>query len=453
MWIASLEFSGLKNIDATKILLYKSKYINNIHYDYKILKWNVIIGNNGNGKTSILQLIAYLFMDFESIHQLSNILNWTNTSLNYEAKIEIPYKKNSWITYKSKSNQSKEKITKMLNNKDNIAYSENDDNKDQITHFGNNDTNVLLQNIKSKNSGFLICGYGPFHRSTGSIEIPFHYNIFALRFITLFQEGAALFDCEQWLKELERKSLKSQEGSSARKDFTDVMQTLPTLLPGISKIEIEDDVRFYYMGTPHALNSLSDGYRSMFVLVADILRWALIHRSDENCPVNEVPGVVLIDEVDAHLHPRWQREVGRLLTTAFPNIQFIVTTHSPFVAMSAEAGGLTVLRRREDGTIYADQDVPSPMGWSVDRVLEEIFGMTSLTDPDTAAKLEEYEQLRLARAAPTPEQAARLDALEALLNRRMYGNSDAPEAKKRERDNAFLEQLLAGGSGAPPRTP
>ena len=87
------------------------------------------------------------------------------------------------------------------------------------------------------------------------------------------------------------------------------------------------------------------------------------------------------------------------------------------------------------------------------RVLEEIFGMTSLTDPDTAEKLEEYERLRLTRATLTSEQAARLDALEALLNRRMYGNSDAPEAKKRERDNAFLEQLLAGGSGAPPRTP
>jgi len=83
------------------------------------------------------------------------------------------------------------------------------------------------------------------------------------------------------------------------------------------------------------LNKLSDGYRSIFALIVDLLRWLEMLRSDIEIPLNEASGVVLIDEIDTHLHPKWQREIGFWLTKLFPNMQFIVTTHSPFVAMAA----------------------------------------------------------------------------------------------------------------------
>ena len=56
--------------------------------------------------------------------------------------------------------------------------------------------------------------------------------------------------------------------------------------------------------------------------------------------INQVPGVVIIDEIDAHLHVSWQRRIGSWLTSHFPNIQFIVTTHSPYICRSADLGAL-----------------------------------------------------------------------------------------------------------------
>ena len=81
--------------------------------------------------------------------------------------------------------------------------------------------------------------------------------------------------------------------------------------------------------------SLSDGYRVMVGMVADIARrMATLNPALEDRTVLETPGVVLIDEVDLHLHPLWQRQVVETLLALFPQVQFIVTTHAPMVISS-----------------------------------------------------------------------------------------------------------------------
>jgi predicted ATP-binding protein involved in virulence len=196
-------------------------------------------------------------------------------------------------------------------------------------------------------------------------------------------------------------------------------------------------------GNPTSLNQLSDGYRSMFALVVDLLRWLELSRPDTNVPLNQGRGVVLIDEIDAHLHPRWQRQVGFWLTEFFPNIQFIVATHSPFVAMAAGEGALTLLQK-EGNVVCANQDVPYVRGWAVGQVLTSLFDMISLRDPETAKLLEEYEELLLAHRAGKlkPAQEEDLAQLENDLNARMTGSRDAPEQRELEQDLVFFADLL-----------
>lgn len=96
---------------------------------------------------------------------------------------------------------------------------------------------------------------------------------------------------------------------------------------------------------------MSDGYRAALALLTDILRHMvntygtdnLTGRDADGCLFLKPSGVVLIDEIDAHLHPEWQREIGFWLKKRFPNIQFIVTSHSPLICQAADPNGLFVL--------------------------------------------------------------------------------------------------------------
>lgn len=103
------------------------------------------------------------------------------------------------------------------------------------------------------------------------------------------------------------------------------------------QITLEDGTRL-----PYGL--LSDGYRNILGMVGDIaFRMATLNPFLEEHVIRKTPGVVLIDEIDLHLHPEWQRKVVGDLKRVFPNIQFIATTHSPFIIQSLEEGELRSL--------------------------------------------------------------------------------------------------------------
>lgn len=100
-----------------------------------------------------------------------------------------------------------------------------------------------------------------------------------------------------------------------------------------------------------AYSQLSDGYRNIIGLAADIAyRCIQLNPHLGENAVIDTPGIVLIDELDLHLHPNWQRQVVADLKNAFPNIQFVATTHSPFIVQSLEADELINLDKTVDTT-------------------------------------------------------------------------------------------------------
>lgn len=157
--------------------------------------------------------------------------------------------------------------------------------------------------------------------------------------LTPSQDDSALLT---WLlEEILSDTVRRQEGEVERFLATAVMDTLAKATPGVTRAwydprERSPIVRFD-SGTAAPWQELSDGFHVYLALVADIARRAVIlNEQDGGDAPALVEGVVMIDEIDLHLHPRWQRVVLDGLREAFPRLQFVVTTHSPQVLSSAE---------------------------------------------------------------------------------------------------------------------
>lgn len=137
-----------------------------------------------------------------------------------------------------------------------------------------------------------------------------------------------------------------------------------------------------------SLMQLSDGIRNMIGLVADIAYRAVkLNPHLENAP-KQTPGIVLIDEVDMHLHPKWQQTVLTDLTKAFPNIQFIVTTHSPQVLSTVKKEQIRILGENVVST-------PSTHSFGEDSsvLLAELMNVSPLPPLEIVEKRKEYQRL------------------------------------------------------------
>jgi predicted ATP-binding protein involved in virulence len=141
------------------------------------------------------------------------------------------------------------------------------------------------------------------------------------------------------------------------------------------------------------LSSLSDGVRNMVALVADIARRCAIlnpHLSDE--AARGTPGVLLIDEVDMHLHPRWQQLVVDLLRLAFPSLQVVLTTHSPHVLSTVDKHSIRVIRLRDARGLIETPTLQTRGVMSAD-VLASIMGVDPVPQIEEAAWLIRYREL------------------------------------------------------------
>lgn len=126
------------------------------------------------------------------------------------------------------------------------------------------------------------------------------------------------------------------------------------------------------------VNQLSDGEKCLMAMVGDLARRLAIANPQRQNAL-EGDGIVLIDEIDLHLHPKWQRMVVPRLLDTFPNCQFIISTHSPHVVTHINAENLFMLKQTDEG--IKSETPPESYGKNVDRVLEDLMGLET-TRPD-----------------------------------------------------------------------
>ena len=241
---------------------------------------------------------------------------------------------------------------------------------------------------------------------------------------TLFSPGARLIHAETWLR---REALRASTDERARRFLKAVLVTLASLLPGGERILIVgDQIQIASpSGSKLPLAAMSDGYLATLGWTIDLIaRWAHRYRESGMLGGNfahDMPCVVLVDDLDLHLHPRWQLQIIPRLRKAFPKTTFVVTTHNPLTLQGALPGEVFVLQRDEAGKVSISQrDVP-PGADANHLFTGEWFGLNSTLDEGTLLLLDEHRQMLL--AGSTEADPAR-KALEAELRRRLNGFAD-----------------------------
>jgi SMC domain protein len=196
---------------------------------------------------------------------------------------------------------------------------------------------------------------------------------------TLFNSNARLSDFQEWLLQLDYSQKSGSEKSQKRLEkMHDLVRS--DLFPGVTDFSFKKDgdnehvVVVFSAGKDGDVRfeELGFGYQTTLTWLVDFCKRMFELYPNADNPLQE-EAVVLVDEIDLHLHPKWQRDLVPTLSKIFPNVQFIVTTHSPHVLQSMEDVNLYVLRRNaESGEIEAERsNVTNFTGWTVEEILSE----------------------------------------------------------------------------------
>jgi predicted ATP-binding protein involved in virulence len=248
----------------------------------------------------------------------------------------------------------------------------------------------------------------------------------------LFDDGIELINAEEWLQRLDYSRLKkSAISDELAKQFDLVRATLLDILPDVDDIQISPPSKEHpnprvLFTTPYGdvqLRQLGFGYQSLISWVVDFAARMFDAYPDSPNPLTE-PAVCLVDEIDLHLHPSWQRKVMRYLSDRFPKTQFIATAHSPLIVQAAPEIGanVVVLRRVGDHVVISNNPI-DVHGWRADQILSsELFENQPLRSPDIQAAMDERTSL-LSKQKLTAKDQRRIAELDVIVDSLPIGST------------------------------
>jgi predicted ATP-binding protein involved in virulence len=250
---------------------------------------------------------------------------------------------------------------------------------------------------------------------------------------SLFDPNAPLRSAKDWLAQTHHAALMAEgkKENAAKQRLEQVKDLLIKVLPDVHDIELtatdaaipQIKVMFSTDYGQVELENLSHGYQTMIAWMADFASRLVEAYPDSPNPLAE-PAVCMVDEIDLHLHPRWQREIIAYLTNLFPKTQFIVTAHSPLIVQSAENANIALLRKEGDHVVI-ENDKKLIQGWRIDQILtSDLFGLDSARPPQYAVMMDERRKL-LAKKRRTKADKARLAELDEKLDAMPAGESAA----------------------------
>ena len=404
MYVSRLRVSGVRGFHGNR-----SVDLTFTRPDGSHAGWTVLAGRNGSGKTSLLRALAVGLVEPKTAILLApRFFEWRSHDT-AEGTVQV--------------------------------WNEPNGRNTQVSLFNNRTAGW----VSDPRDGFA-AGYGPFRRLSGGtagadrvMDGPDE----ASRFVTLFHEEASLAEAVTWLINLHLKRLEKRPGASELLD-TVLALLADGLLPDGFRVEKVDSEGLWVTRQGHAfpLREMSDGYRTVTALVLDLVRH--LHtahgtlpteRSEDGTLAIPLPGVVLVDEIDAHLHVSWQQRIGDWLKAHFPRIQFIVTTHSPYICQAADPGGLIRLAGPDEDAPprVVDEDLYRRIvyGSGDDAVLSELFGLESPYSPravDLRQQLVELES-RVLSGTATEAEVERYQQISHMLTSSLSARVDEVSAR------------------------
>ena len=359
-------------------------------------KWAVIFGDNGVGKTTLLRSIAIGLCDGTSASGLLAELygDWPRNQRDKNSEISIT------IEFNRDNKRKKSPFIKTIIEPLKSGYS----NVDQETF----PDPFPWEDI-------FVCGYGAARRAFGTQD----YSDYAVTdaVYTLFNYDSPLQNPELIIRRLI--DPENVENITRPKIFNLIDEIL-MLQPESTRLtntglQIKGDWGFFA-----PLGALGDGYQATLAWIVDLLSWAFFY--DAKMFAKELSGIVLLDEIEQHLHPRWQRRIIKKLKTQFPGIQFITTTHTPMCAIGttdlADEECQLVLLSRENDKVNAEDRLKPPRGRRADQVLTSyLFGLMTTSDDQTREEIEKYSVLLGKK--PTKAINNELQTLQKVLNQKL----------------------------------
>lgn len=394
MWIETLAIENIKCFEKQTIRLGSTK---------EAYPWITLLGENGTGKSTILQALAIMLAGPEGSNQLLKPEGWLKNA-SKAGKLTLRLHQGVNDPGQFGGNKKERKVfqyTLYVTGSEKIEINNKVFTESIITEDTNNTTTLswLRQNaLLPKGKGWFGAGYGAFRRLTRnsriivpSLQTPLRYT----NFFSQFKEDDSLEAFETWMVYLDYRISKNKDSIAERQREWSI-KAINQLLPegnSFHSIDVDGRIWFNVNGEKVSTVALSDGFRSVLALSGDLV-WRLINAFPESKnPLNE-QGVVLIDELDIHLHPTWQRTIAGLLRQTFPNIQFIMATHSPLVAAGAGEDAITYRFYRKDEKTIIDQ-IKNLHTKSVDDILQsEAFNLVSVYSPETQEKIDRYYSLK-----------------------------------------------------------
>ena len=374
--------------------------------------WTVLTGDNGSGKSTVLKAMALLLVGASTRFRLESRLNSYRSQGPKNGIVEL-----------HSTNTGTTTITTLTIHTDGCTEVKREP--------------IFSERTLEAPAVKFSCGYGPFRRVSGHTESASELMSAQQSrcFATLFSESASLAESANWLRELKYKSLENRP--KEKKSLELVLEVIQDeFLPNQITVDRVDSDGLWLKDRQGNLLSwadMSDGYRAALALLTDILRHMinayspddLTGRDDEGRLFLKPAGVVLIDEIDAHLHPEWQREIGFWLKRHFPNIQFIVTSHSPLICQAADPNGLFVLPEPgsdEPARALTAEEYQEVISSRPDTILRSAaFGLQNTRSPVAVAARSAFADLRTKQRAGGKLTQAEQVELERL---RQYINPD-----------------------------
>ena len=366
--------------------------INDLTLEFDDTEPTVLIGINGVGKSSILDCLSILLswligqIQFDPNARGSFLERQGRDLVNGQERDRAKGRSLREQDIKNGGNQTYSEILISLEDSQELRWSLTKVRKQESEDLSN-DLGVLAQVTNeirnrwqaSPEANLPLVVYYPVNRAVLDIplEVPktqLFKQIYAYQqAIDGVQIGFGSFF--QWFRGIE--DLENEERrdnlNSRNRQLEAVRQAIYALLPGFSDLRVRRSplrMTVTKQGQELIVNQLSDGEKCLLAMVGDLARRLAIANPGLENP-REGSGVILIDEIELHLHPKWQREIIPALTRTFPNCQFIVTTHSPQVISEVKPEGIYILERTDNGIVAMRPE--SSYGRDSNRILEDLM--------------------------------------------------------------------------------